>query len=155
MSALKKNKKFELPDSLYIPDNLYSVSDIQYYFKFIMRSHETVADYYTIRTHVNEIERKITVNIEKVYYLELLISEMLRLRDSTWNKIAKDENGWNVPGLEITEVLPQCNLVKQDYQHDSSVLYTLLANKLLGQLLDIVCKICIFLKTINSEFSYI
>ena len=120
-----------------------------------MRSHETVADYYTIRTHVNEIERKITVNTEKVYYLELLMSEMLRLRDSTWNKIAKDENGWNVPGLEITEVLPQCNLVKQDYQHDSSVLYTLLANKLLGQLLHIVCKICIFLKTINSEFSYI
>ena len=51
--------------------------------KFIIRSHETVADYYTIATHVNEIERKITVNIEKVCYLELLMSEMLRLRDST------------------------------------------------------------------------
>ena len=32
-----------------------------------MRNHEAVANYYTIRTHVNKIDRKITVNIEKVY----------------------------------------------------------------------------------------
>ena len=41
------------------------------------------------------------------------------------------------------------------YQHDSRVLYTFVPNKLFGQLLDISPKNFIFLKTFDSEFSYI
>ena len=37
--------------------------------------------------------------------------------------MTKDENGENVPQLEITEVvLVYCNIVNSDYQQDSRVL---------------------------------
>ena len=75
---------------------------------------------------------------------------------STKSKITKDENSQNVPHLEITEmVLVQCNIVKNDYEQDSGVLYTFVPNKSFGQLLDISPKKFIYLKTFNSEFSYI
>ena len=48
------------------------------------------------------------------------------------------ENGENVPHLEITEVvLVHCNMVNNDYQQDSRVLYTFVPNKSFGSLLDI------------------
>ena len=48
----------------------------------------------------------------------------MKLLGSTENKITKDKNGENVPYayLEITEViLVHCNIVNNDYQHDSRV----------------------------------
>ena len=42
------------------------------------------------------------------------------------NKITKDKNGENLPHFEITKVvLGHCNIVKNDYQQDSRVLYTI------------------------------
>ena len=71
-------------------------------------------------------------------------------------KITKDENGENIPHSEITEVLlVHCNIANNDYQQDSRVLYTLVPNKLFGQLLDISIKNFIFLKPFDSKFSYI
>ena len=61
-----------------------------------------------------------------------------------------------MPHLEITEkVLVQCNIANNDYQQDSRVLYTFVLNKPFGQLLNISSKNFIFLKTFDSEFSYI
>ena len=58
--------------------------------------------------------------------------------------------------LEITEVvLIHSNIVNNDYQQDSRVLYTFVPNKSFGQLLDMSPKNFTFLKTFNSEFSYI
>ena len=58
--------------------------------------------------------------------------------------------------LEITEVvLVHCNIVYNDYQQDSRVFYTFIPNESFGQLLDISPKYFIFLKTLDSEFSYI
>ena len=57
---------------------------------------------------------------------------------SNKNMITKDENSENVPHLEITElVLIHCNIVSNDYQEDSKVLYPFDSNKSFGQLLDI------------------
>ena len=71
-------------------------------------------------------------------------------------KTTKDKNGENVPRLEVTEVvLIHCNIVNNDYQQDSRVLYTFAPNNSLVGLLDISLKNFIFLKTFNSEFSYI
>ena len=65
----------------------------------------------------------------------------MKLLRSTKNKISKDENGENVPHLKITEViLVYCNIVNNDYQHDSRVLSRFVSNKSLGQLLDILPK---------------
>ena len=46
-----------------------------------------------------------------------------------------------MPHLEINEViLIHCNIVKNQYQQDSRVLYRLVPNKSFGQLLDISSK---------------
>ena len=75
------------------------------------------------------------------------------LLGSTENKITKKENGENVPHLEIIEVvLVHCNIVNNDYQQDSGVLYTFVPNKPFSSLLEISPKNHIFLKTFNSEF---
>ena len=61
-----------------------------------------------------------------------------------------------MPHLEITEVvLIHCNIVNNDCQQDSRVLYTKAPNKSFGQLLDISPTNFICLKTFNSEFLYI
>ena len=68
-------------------------------------------------------------------------------------RIIRYEDGENVSFLEITEViLVHCNILNNDYQQDSRVLYTFGPNKSFGQLLDISKKI-IFLKTFDSELS--
>ena len=59
----------------------------------------------------------------------------MKLLASTKSKITKDENGKNVPHLEVTEVvLVHCNIFKNDYQHYSRVLYTFIPNKSFGLL---------------------
>ena len=79
----------------------------------------------------------------------------MKLLGSTKNKITKDKNGENVPHLEITEVvLVHCNIVNNDYQQDSRVLYTFVPNKPFGSLLEIYPTNHI-LKTFNSEFQTI
>ena len=61
-----------------------------------------------------------------------------------------------LPHLEVMEVvLIHCNIVDGDYQQDSRVLYNFVPNKSFGQLLNVSPKTFIFLKTFNSEFSYI
>ena len=80
----------------------------------------------------------------------------MKLLASTENKITKDKNGENVPHLEITEVvLVHCNMVNNDYQQNSRVLYAFVPNKLFGSLLDISPSSHIFLKTFNSEYDEI
>ena len=45
----------------------------------------------------------------------------------------EDKNGENVAHLEITDVvLIHCNIVNNDYQQDSRVVYTFVSNKLFG-----------------------
>ena len=68
--------------------------------------------------------------------------ETTKLLKSTKSKTTKDENGENVPHLEINEaVLYHCNIASTDYHHDSRVWYTFVPNKLLGRLLDICLKV--------------
>ena len=61
-----------------------------------------------------------------------------------------------MPHLEITKVvLINCNIVNNDYQQDSRVLYTFVPNKPFGSLLGISPTNHIFLKTFNSEYDKI
>ena len=88
---------------------------------------------------------KILEKIKAGYYL-----------GSTKSKITKDENGENDPYLEITEVVSiYCNFVNNSYQQNSRALYTFVPSKSFGQLLDILPEYFIFLKTFDSDFSYI
>ena len=72
------------------------------------------------------------------------------------NKDNKRKHGQIVSYVEITElVLIHCNVVNNSYLQNSRVVYTFVPNKSFGQLLDISSKNFIFLKTFDSEFSYI
>ena len=80
----------------------------------------------------------------------------MKLLGSTESKITKDKNGEDVSQLEIVELLlVHCNLVNNDYQQDSRILYTFVPNKPFGSLLEISPTNQIFLKTFNSEFQEI
>ena len=105
---------------------------------------------------MNKIENRIIFKIKNEYSLEPLTRETMKLLGSTKNKITKDKNGENVKHLEIAEVvLVHCNMVNNDYQQDSRVLYTFVPNKSFGSLLDISPSNHIFLKTFNSKYDEI
>ena len=80
----------------------------------------------------------------------------MKLLGSIESKITKDKNGENVPHLEVAElVLIHCNLVHNDYQQNSRILFTFVANKTFGSLSEISPPNHVFLKTFNSEFEEI
>ena len=134
----------------------YSVSDIQDYFKYILKKHGENTIKPLVQTYANKIENRITFKIKDGYSLELLTPETMKLLGSTKSKITEGKNGENVPHLEITEVvLVHCNIVNNDYQQDSRVLYTFVPNKSFGSLLEISPTNHIFLKTFNSEYNEI
>ena len=61
--------------------------------------------------------------------MEVLMPETMKLLGSTKKEINKD-NGENLAYLEITEVaLMYCNIVNNNYQEDSRVLYIFVPNK--------------------------
>ena len=149
-SAITWDEEFELPDGLYY------VSDIQDYFEYILEKHGERTDNSPVQIYVNKIENRITFRIKNGYSLELLTPETIKLLGSTKNKITEDKNGENVPHLEITEaVLVHCDIVNNDYQQDSRVLYTFVPNEPFGSLLEISPINHIFLKTFNSEYNEI
>ena len=128
VSAPTQNYKFELPDGL------YSVSDIQDYFEYILKKLGEDIDKPLVQIYVNKIKNRVT--IKNRYSLELLTSETMKLLGSTEDKITKNKDGQNIPHLEITEVvLVHCDIINNDYQQDSRVLYAFVPNKPFGSLL--------------------
>ena len=145
ISAPTWNEEFELPDG-------YSKSDIQDYFEYILKKHRESVDNPSIRIYINNY----TFKIKNGCYLELLTPETMKLLGSPENKITKDKIGENVPHLEIVElVLVHCNLVNNDYQQHSRILFPFVPNEAFGSLLEISPTNHVFLKTFNSEFQEI
>ena len=73
----------------------------------------------------NKIKNKIIFKIKTGYKLELFTPETMRLLGSTNKGVNKDKDSEKVPKLASVEiVLVHCNLVKNDYQHQT--LYLLL-----------------------------
>ena len=72
-------------------------------FWIYLKKYETVPSNPSIRIYINKIENWITIKIKTGYYLEILRSETMKLLESTKSKITKNENGENVPHLEIIE----------------------------------------------------
>ena len=155
------NNKFKISaptwnEEFGLPDGSYSISDIQDYFEYILKKHSESVDNPPIRIYVNRTENRITFKIKSGYYLELLTPETMKLLGSAESKITKDKKGENVPRLEVFElVLVHCNLVNNDYQQDSRILYAFVPNKTFCSLLEISPTNHVFLKTFNSEFQEI
>ena len=137
-----------------LPDGSYTIDDIQDYFEFIIKKHETLTDNPSIKIYSNKIKNRIAYKIKKGYKLELLTPETTKLLGSTKNIVDKDKNNENVPKLESVEVvLVHCNLVKNDYQHASKVLFSFVPNKQFGQLLNISPHVFTMMNTIITGVS--
>ena len=86
----------------------------------------------------------------------MLTSETMRLLGSTKKDVDANKNSENVPKLESVEVvLVHCNLVNNNYQQASKVLFTFVPNKQFGQLINIAPHSLTMLSTTNTEFSFI
>ena len=80
----------------------------------------------------------------------------MKLLGSTKKDVDADKNSENVPKLESVEVvLVHCNLVKNDYQHTSKVLFSFVPNKPFGQLINISSHSLTMMNTVNTEFSFL
>ena len=154
-----KNNKFKISaptwdDTFNLSDGSYSIADIQDYFEFIIKKHEALTENPSIQIYPNKITNRLVFKTKTGYKLELLTPETMKLLGSTKKVVDKDKNGENVPKLESVEViLVHCNLVKNDYQHTSKVLFTFVPNKKFGQLLNISPHVFTMMNTINTEFS--
>ena len=155
------NNKFKISaptwnDTFDLPDGSYSISDIQDYFEFIIKKHETLTENPPIQIYPNKIKNRIVFKIKTGYKLELLTPETMRLLGSTKKDVDSDKNSENVPKLESVEVvLVHCNLVKNDYQHTSKVLFSFVPDKQFGQLINISPHSLTMMNTINIEFSFV
>ena len=148
------NNKFKISapawnDTFDLPDGSYSIEDIQDYFEFIINKHETLSEN-------PPVQNRIVFNIKMRYKLELLTPETMKLLESGKKDVDKYKDGENVPKLESVEVvLVHCNLVKNDYQHTSKVLFTFVPNKHFGQLINISPDSLTMMNTINTKFSFV
>ena len=155
------NNKFKISaptwnDTFDLPDGSYSIADIQDYFEFIIKKHETLTENPPIQIYPNKIKNRIVFKIKTGYKLELLTPETIKLLGSTKKDVDSDKNSENVPKLESVEVvLVYCNLVKNDYQHTSKVLFSFVPNKQFGQLINISPHSLTMMNTVNTEFSFV
>ena len=80
----------------------------------------------------------------------------MNLLGSTKKLVDQHKNRENVPKLESVEViLVHCNLVKNDYQLTSKVLFTFVPNKEFGYLINIAPHSLTMMSTVNTEFSLV
>ena len=77
ISAPTWNENFDLPDGS------YSIDDIQDYFEFIIKKHETLTENPSIQIYPSKIKIRIVSKIKNGYNLELLPPETMKLLGST------------------------------------------------------------------------
>ena len=99
ISAPTSNDTFDLPDGS------YSISDVQDYFEFIIKKHETLTENPLIQIYSDKIKNRIVFIIKAGYKLELLTPETMRLLGSGKKEVAKDKDGENVPKLDPIEIV--------------------------------------------------
>ena len=124
----------------------------------MIKKHEIIADTDNplVQIYVNKIENRIAFKIKTDYKLELLTEETMQLLETSKKVIDKKKNGELVARLETVDVvLVRCNLVNNNYQQASKVLFTFVPNKQFVQLITITPHSPTMLKTTNAEFSFI
>ena len=139
-----RNNKFKITaatwkDTFDLPDGSYSISDIQDYIEFIIKKHENLTKNLPVQIYPNKTKSRIVFKIKTNCKLGFLTPKTMKLFGSSKKEVGKAKDGENVPKLESVEVvLVHCNLVKNNYQHTSKVLLTLVPDKQFGQLKNIL-----------------
>ena len=155
------NNKFKISASTWretfdLPDGSYTIDDILDYFESIIKKHEALTDNLPVQIYANKIKNRIVFKIKTGCKLELSTPETTKLLGSTKKVVDKDKNSENIPKLDSVEVvLVHCNLVKNDYQHASKVLFSFVPNKQFGHLLNISPHIFKMMNTVNTDFASI
>ena len=156
-----KNNKHKIMDLTWndefeVPDVSYSVSDIQDYIEYIIKKHETLTTIPPIHVYINRSNNRLAFKIKDGYKLELQMPETMKLFGSTKKLTNKTKNGEKIPSLEVVKVvLVQCNLVDNQYQQTSEVLYTFNPNKSYAYLLNVEPSNLVYFKTYNTKFDEI
>ena len=121
------NYKFKISaptwnDTFDLPDDYYSIEDIQDYFEFIIKKHETFTKNPPVQICPNKNKNRNVFKIKTGYTLELLTPKTMRLLGSTNKDVDANKNSENVPKLESVEVvLVHFNLVNDNYQQTSKL----------------------------------
>ena len=139
-------------DEFELSDRSYSVLDIQDYIEYIIKKHETLTTIPPIHFYTNRINNRLVFKIKDGYKLELETPETMKLFGSIKKLIGKTKNGENVPSLEVAEVvLVRCNLVDNQYQQKSEVLFTFTLNKSYAYLSTVEPSDLVFWKLITQS----
>ena len=109
-----------------------------------------------VHIYPQKIKNRILFKIKTGYKLELLSLEMMKLLGCTKKYVDQDKDGENVPKLESVEAVSvHCNLVNNNYQQPSKVIFTIVSNKQFRQLINISPHSVTILGTTNTDFSFI
>ena len=155
------NNKFKIlapiwNDTFVLPDASYSISDIQGYFESIIKKDETLTENPPVQIYPNKIKNRYAFKIKSGYKLELLTPQTMKLLGRTKKVVDKDKDCETVSKLESVEVvLVHGNLVKNNYQHTSKVLFSFVPRKQLGQLINVSLYSLTMMNTVNTEFSFV
>ena len=111
---------------------------MQNYFEFIIKKHETLTEKPPAKIYPNKMKNRIVFRLNTGCKLELFCLETIKLLKSTKKDVDLDKNGEDVPKLESVEVvLVHYNLVENNYQQASKLLFTFVPNKQFGKLINL------------------
>ena len=88
------NNKFKISaptwnDTFDLPDGSYSIAEIQDYFEFMIKKHETLTENLPVQIYPNKIKNRIVFKIKTGYKLEMLTPETMGLLGSTKKMLIK------------------------------------------------------------------
>ena len=94
IKSANNNNKFKISaptwnDEFDLPDGSCSTADIQDYFEFIIKKHETLAENPPVQIYPNKIKNRIVFKVKTGYKLELLSPETRKLLGSTKKVLIK------------------------------------------------------------------
>ena len=152
------NNKFKISaptwnDTFDLPDGSYSIADIQVYFEFIIKKHETLTENSPVQIYPKKSKTELFLKHNGIqsWIVNSWNNEIIKKHKKV---VGKDKGAENVPNFDPVEVvLVYCNLVEKDYQHTSKVLFTFVRNKQFGQLINILPPSLTMMNTVNTEFA--
>ena len=113
-----------------LPDWSYSIEDIQDYFEFIIKKNESLPDNPPIKIYPNRLINRIVFKIKSSYKLEALSENTKKLLGLASNIVDTDKNSESACNLQTVQTVSvHCNLVENQYQLSSKVLFVLVPDK--------------------------
>ena len=77
-------------DTFDLPDGSYSINDVQDFFEFIIKKHETLTENPPVQIYSNKIKNRIVFKIKTSYKLELSTPETTKLLGRTKKDVDSD-----------------------------------------------------------------